>query len=75
MSDDLIVYEAGIRIDGKYVKFTESPNKQNTLDYTEIMKVAKPENAEIVLLEKTYRLISTIPHIIQGSVKEGEQND
>ncbi len=70
MSNDLIVYEAGIRINGKYVKFTESPDKQNTLDYIEVMKVTKPENAEIVMLEKTYRLISTVPYVISEGIEE-----
>ena len=70
MSDDLIIYEAGVRIGNNYSKFTESPDKQKTIDYIEILKVTKPENSEIILLEKTYRVISTIPHIVNCSVKK-----
>ncbi len=70
MSNDLIIYEAGIRMAGKYCKFTESPDKKNTLDYIEVMKVTKPEKAEIVMLEKTYRLISTVPYVISEGIEE-----
>ena len=61
----ITVFESGVRIgNGEYCKFIESNEKQNVIDYIEIMKHTKPENSEIVFLEKTYNLVSTIPHII-----------
>ena len=66
MSDRLVVYEAGvINSNGKYSKFIESPEKKKVEDYIEIMKTSVLEGLTIVFLEKTYDLISTIPHTIK----------
>ena len=61
---DLIVFEAGIRNEeGKYSKFMDSPDRKKVEDYLDIMKTTKPENFELVFLEKHYSLISTTPTI------------
>jgi hypothetical protein len=63
--ENLTVFEAGARSpDGKYATFMESPEKSKIDDYLEIMKRTVPEDFELVFMEKTYRLISTTPNII-----------
>jgi len=52
-------------IDGKYETFIKSTDRQEVLDYIDIMKTTIAEGMEIVLYEKTYLLISTVPHIIK----------
>ena len=61
---DLMVFEAGLRINGKYSKFMESPERKKVIEYLEIMKKTKPDNGELIFLQKDYRLILTTPHII-----------
>lgn len=64
-SGDLLIYEAGIRSrSGRYAKFIESPNPKEVEEYIETMKLIAPEVSRIVYLTKTYRLISTEPHIV-----------
>jgi hypothetical protein len=62
---DLIIFEAGMRIGGAYSKFMESPDREKVEEHAEIMRAAvSSEDIEIVILEKTYRLINTTPYII-----------
>ena len=62
---DLIVYEVGIRIDGKYAEFMSSPDKKKVDDYLEIMKTSTPTYSELVFLTKHYHLVSTTPNIVK----------
>ena len=63
--DSLIVFEAGMRNqEGKYFEFMESPDRKKVEDYLEIMKKTKPDNFELVFLEKNYHLVSTTPHVV-----------
>ena len=65
---DLTIYETGMRNpDGGYSKFMESPDEKAVDDHIDIMKDCRPEGFEIMRYKKTYRLISTIPHIIDWS--------
>ena len=61
---DLMVFEAGLRINGKYSKFMESPERKKVIEYLEIMKETKPDGGELIFLQKDYRLTSTTPQII-----------
>jgi len=62
---DLIIYEAGIRIDGEYTKFMSSPDKKKVDDFLEIMKRSTPDCSELMYITKDYRLISSTPHIVK----------
>ena len=64
MHDDVMIYEAGLRIDGKYSQFIQSRNHIEVDEYIEIMITIKPSNAEVVKFSKVYRCISTTPKII-----------
>ena len=65
MSDDVIIHEAGIRLEsGKYCKFIESRSLCDVEEYIEIMKLTKPIDSEIVKYEKVFRCISTTPTIV-----------
>jgi hypothetical protein len=62
---DLIIYAAGIRINGKYSEFITSPNKEEVDEYLEIMKKSTPAYSELVFMTNNYRLISSTPHIVK----------
>jgi hypothetical protein len=64
MSQDVTIYEAGIRINGEYCEFIQSKKKSDVDEYIEIMKTTKPKDGEIVKLIKVFRCISTTPHVI-----------
>lgn len=64
MGEDVILYEAGLRIDDKYSQFIQSRNPKDVDEYIEIMLTTKPDDSEVVKLVKVYRCISTTPHII-----------
>jgi len=56
---DLIVYEAGVIIDGKYEKYRESLVKDDMQSYLDLLESAVPLNAEIVFLERYYTHVGT----------------
>lgn len=63
--ETLIIYEAGGRSeDGRYVKFIESPKREDVEECIEIMKKTQPHGTTIVFLEKTFHLVNTTPFII-----------
>ena len=63
----LTIYEAGLRApDGKYANFISSTNRQDVDEYIETMKTTAPYGHTILFLEKTFRLVSTTPHIVQA---------
>jgi hypothetical protein len=64
MSEDIMVYEAGLRVDSEYWKFIESRTEQEVDNYITVMKKTKPEVATIVKTVKHFRCISTTPFII-----------
>ena len=64
MSDDVIVFTAGLRIGGKYSEFIQSNREPDVDEYIEIMKKTKPEDSVITKMIKTYRCISTTPYVI-----------
>jgi hypothetical protein len=64
MSEDVTLYEAGLRINGKYSQFIQSRNPSEVDEYIEIMLTTKSDDSEVVKLVKTYRCISTTPQII-----------
>lgn len=64
MSEDVTIYEAGLRVEGKYSEFIQSKKESDVDEYIEIMKTTKPDDAEIVKLVKLFRCISTTPQII-----------
>ena len=64
MGDDVTIYEAGLRINGRFASFIESRNETEVDDYIEIMKTTKTDESEIVKHTKFYRCISTTPQII-----------
>jgi len=64
MSDDVTIYEAGLRINGKFSLFIQSRNEEEVDNYIEIMKMTKTDDSEIVKHTKFYRCISTTPQII-----------
>jgi hypothetical protein len=66
MSEDVKIYEAGLRIDsGEYASFIQSRNEREVDEYISIMKKTKSENSTIVKMEKLFRCISTTPIIIE----------
>ena len=66
MSEDVLIYEAGLRLDnGNYASFIQSRNESDVDEYINIMKKTKSENTTIVKMEKLFRCISTTPFIIE----------
>jgi hypothetical protein len=66
MSEDVIIYEAGLRLDnGNYSSFIQSRKESEVDEYIDIMKTTKSENSTIVKMEKLFRCISTTPYIIE----------
>ena len=64
---DLLIYEAGMRDrSDRYAKFIESPDQKEVEEHIETMKLIALEGSHIVYLTKTYRLISTVPHIVSA---------
>jgi hypothetical protein len=64
MSEDVILYEAGLRVDSDYWTSIQSRTESDVDEYITIMKKTKPEVATIVKVVKHYRCISTTPFII-----------
>jgi ribosomal protein L12E/L44/L45/RPP1/RPP2 len=65
MTEDVILYEAGLRVDSvRYWKFIQSIKESDVDEYITIMKKTKPEESTIVKTVKHYRCISTTPFII-----------
>lgn len=66
MSEDVKIYEAGIRLEnGNYLSFIKSRNESEVDEYIDIMKITKSENSTIVKMEKLFRCIFTTPFIIE----------
>ena len=66
MSEDVKIYEAGLRLDnGNYARFIQSKNEAEVDEYINIMKETKSENSTIVKMEKLFRCISTTPFVIE----------
>lgn len=66
MSEDIRIYEAGVRTEtGRYSKFITSSVKAEVDDYINIMKDTVSDDHEIVFYEKLYRILSTVPYIIK----------
>ena len=66
MSEDVKIYEAGLRLDnGNYSSFMQSRNEREVDEYIDIMKTTKSENSTIVKMEKLFRCISTTPFIVE----------
>ena len=63
--DDVILYEAGLRVGGKYSSFIQSRNEFEVDEYIEIMKETKTNGSEIVKYKKHYKSVSCIPQIIK----------
>jgi hypothetical protein len=67
MSEDLVIYEVGVRYgDNHYAAFLESPNKDAVLEHARLVRDTVDDEHTVVFMEKTYRLISTIPHIFKN---------
>ena len=64
MSDDVTIYEAGLRINGKFSSFIQSQNESEVDEYIDIMKITKTSDSEIVKHKKFYRCVSTTPQIV-----------
>jgi hypothetical protein len=64
MSEDVILYEAGLRVDSDYWTSIQSRTESDVDEYITIMKKTKPEVATIVKTVKHFRCISTTPFII-----------
>ncbi len=58
MSDDVIIYEAGLRIGSKFSSFIESKSESDVDEYVVIMKTTKPDDSEIIKHKKLYRCVS-----------------
>ena len=58
MSQDVTIYEAGLRIGSKFCSFIESKSESDVDEYIEIMKTTKPDDSEIVKHKKLYRCVS-----------------
>ncbi len=56
MIDDVTIYEAGLRINGKFSPFIQSRNEEEVDNYIEIMKITKADESEIVKHTK-FRLL------------------
>lgn len=66
MSEDVYIYEAGLRLDnGNYSSFIQSRNEREVDEYIDIMKTTKSENSTIVKMENLFRCISTTPFIVE----------
>lgn len=66
MSEDVKIYEAGLRLDnGNYSSFIQSRNESEVDEYIDIMKTTKSENSTIIKMEKLFRCISTTPLITE----------
>lgn len=64
--ETVTVFAAGIRDgNGVYREFISSRKKSDVDEYIEIMQGVVDQDFEIVFHEKTYRLVSTVPHIIK----------
>jgi len=64
MSEDITIYEAGLRINGVFSSFIQSNDESSVDEYIEIMKTTKIEESEIVKHTKFYRCVCTTPQII-----------
>ena len=63
---DLVIFEVGMRdIDGRYTEFMKSPDRKQVDDYSDLMNDVVDECFEIVKLEKSYKLLTTTPHIVK----------
>lgn len=60
MSDDVTIYECGLRFDSKYSSFMQSRSEKEINEYIDIMR-ASCDIGEIVKMQKIYRCISTTP--------------
>lgn len=63
MSNDVDIYECGLRIENKYSSFMQSRSESEIDKYIETMKECC-DKGEIVKYKKLYRCISTTPFII-----------
>ena len=63
MSQDIIVYEAGLRVGDKYSSFAESRKESDIDEYIEIMQ-STCGHGEVVKYQKLYRCVSTTPFSI-----------
>ena len=60
MAKDIIIYECGLEIDGKYSEFCQSRNETDVDNYIKIMRECCYKG-EIVKLKKHYSCICTTP--------------
>ena len=61
-------YETGVRdMAGTYRKFAESPDRGEILEHAERIRDIVAGGCEVVFLEKTYQLISTVPFVVGES--------
>jgi hypothetical protein len=60
MSNDIDLYECGLRIGNKYSSFMQSRNEREVDLHIEVMKKCC-DKGEIVKMKKLYRCISTTP--------------
>jgi len=66
MSDDVTIYEAGLRLDsGNYAIFIQSKKERDVDQYIDIMKKTKTENSTIIKTVKLFRCILQTPYIIE----------
>ncbi len=61
---DVVLYDAGLRINREYVSLIQSRNEGEVDEHIEILKIIKPEGSEIVKHKKHYRCVSCTPQII-----------
>ncbi len=61
---DIILYDAGLRVSGRYSPFIQSKNESEVDDYIEIIKTTKTDESEIVKHKKHYSCVSCTPQII-----------
>lgn len=70
---DLVIYEVGVRVnDGSYATMMESPDRDEAVDYINLLRKNAQKNTEIVFITKTYKLVSTVPHLFRS---DDSQND
>ena len=72
MSEQMTLFECGLRINGRYCQFMESNNRESIDEYINIMRETNPPYAEILFLEKTYELVSSTPYVIMEATEEYE---
>jgi hypothetical protein len=70
MMEELTMFEAGtIDSEGSYSKFMHSPHLPEATEYLIMMDASDTDYFQLVIHEKTYHCVSTVPYIIHPPIE------